>query len=61
MTDTHVLPTNLCPICFQPPSIVTDDGHQAWCGTANCEVIMWDMHRYPDETPVAAVTFTDWS
>jgi hypothetical protein len=49
MTDTRFLPTNLCPLCLEPPSIVVDNGHQAWCGTPNCEVVMWDMHRYADD------------
>jgi len=58
MTDTRYLPTALCPVCLEPPSIVIDDGHQAWCGTPNCEVVMWDMHRYPDERRMATFKLT---
>jgi hypothetical protein len=53
MTDTLRLPAALCPICHFPPSQVKDDGHQAWCATPNCEVVMWDMHRYPHEGRIA--------
>jgi hypothetical protein len=36
--------TPKCPDCGRVPELVLDDGHQAFCPTADCRVITWDTH-----------------
>jgi hypothetical protein len=43
--------TPRCPLCSQPPALVLDAGHQAFCGTEGCPTLTWDMHQDLD-TPM---------
>lgn len=36
--------TRICPLCSQPPALVLDGGHQAFCGTDGCPALAWDMY-----------------
>lgn len=31
-----------CPGCGHPPRFLLDDGRQAFCGSDDCHVIMWN-------------------
>jgi hypothetical protein len=38
-----------CPLCGHAPVIVLPGGEQAFCGTANCDVISWDPSASLDD------------
>jgi len=39
-------PTPNCPYCGEPPVLLLDGGHQAFCGNEDCKVLTWN----PTET-----------
>lgn len=60
-TPLEPLLTLVCPLCCQPPLLVLDGGHQAWCGNENgCNVITWDMYIPLDEQ-LMKPSFVDWT
>jgi hypothetical protein len=50
--------TPYCPGCCEAPRYVFDEGHQAWCGTEDCEVVTWDMYMSLDELLAGFGDFT---
>lgn len=40
-----MIQTPLCPLCSKPPELILADGHQSFCGSDDCLVIVWDAHQ----------------
>jgi hypothetical protein len=49
-----------CPLCSQPPYGVLGGGTQAFCGTDDCKVVIWDPTLTMDQT-MASMEFIDLS
>jgi hypothetical protein len=54
--------TPLCPLCSEPPMMVLDDGHQAFCDTEGCPTFVWDTHQDIDTlmAHAAPIKMTGW-
>ena len=58
MADTYTAPR--CPGCDKPPMMILDNGHQAFCGSDDCQVLTWDMHDDPAQFKAKAER-TEWT
>lgn len=52
--------TPVCPLCGQPPYRILAGGEQAFCGSDDCQIIIWNANKSIDQN-MQDLSFVDLS